>query len=63
MLRSVAVPGAERCRGGIVARITGTAGALITIENWRWHRIALSRVNQFRTSYAAEAALLMKDPM
>lgn len=43
--------------------ITGTAGALITIENWRWHRIALSRVNQFRTSYAAEAALLMKDPM
>jgi hypothetical protein len=43
--------------------ITGTGAALINVETWRWHRIALSRVNQFRTSYPGESARLMKDPI
>jgi|SRR5687767_8095184 hypothetical protein len=46
-----------------LAIITGTAAALIAVEVWRWHRIALSRVNQFRTEHAAEAGLLLKDPI
>ena len=48
---------------GALAIITGTAAALLAIEVWRWHRIAVSRVNQFRTDHAAEAALLLKDPL
>jgi hypothetical protein len=47
----------------ILAIITGAAAALIAVEVWRWHRIALSRVNQFRTAHAGEAALLMQDPI
>jgi hypothetical protein len=46
-----------------LAIITGTAAALIAVEVWRWHRIALSRVNQFRTEHAADAGLLLKDPI
>ncbi len=46
-----------------LAIITGTAAALIAVEVWRWHRIALSRVNQFRTEHAAEAGLLLTDPI
>jgi xanthine/uracil permease len=46
-----------------LAIITGTAAALIAVEVWRWHRIALSRVNQFRTEHAGEAGLLLKDPI
>jgi hypothetical protein len=42
--------------------ITGTAAALIAVEGWRWHRIALSRVNQFRIEHPNESALLFKDP-
>lgn len=43
--------------------ITGTAAALIAVEGWRWHRIALSRLNQFRIDHPTEAALLFKDPI
>jgi hypothetical protein len=43
--------------------ITGTAAALLAIEVWRWHRIAMSRVNEFRLSHPAAAALLLKDPL
>ena len=43
--------------------ITATAAALLSIEVWRWHRIATSRVNAFRTQHPADAALLMKDPI
>lgn len=46
-----------------LAIITGTAAALIAVEGWRWHRIALSRVNQFRTEHPTEGALLLKDPI
>lgn len=48
---------------GALAVITGTAAALLAVEVWRWHRIALSRINQFRTDHAAEAGLLLKDPL
>ncbi|HEX2193874.1 MAG TPA: hypothetical protein VHK63_02800 [Candidatus Limnocylindria bacterium] len=48
---------------GALAVISGTAAALLAIQVWRWHRIALSRVNEFRTSYPEDAALLMKDPI
>lgn len=48
---------------GALTIFTGTAAALIGVEVWRWHRIALSRVNQFRTEYPAEGALLLKDPI
>jgi uncharacterized membrane protein len=43
--------------------VTGVAAALIAVEGWRWHRIALSRVNQFRTEHPNEAGLLLKDPI
>ena len=46
-----------------LAIITGTAAALIAVEGWRWHRLALSRVNQFRTEYPNEGTLLLKDPI
>jgi hypothetical protein len=46
-----------------LAIITGTGAALISVEIWRWHRIALSRVNQFRTEHPAESGLLLKDPI
>jgi hypothetical protein len=48
---------------GALAIITGTAAALLAIEVWRWHRIAMSRVNEFRVSHPADAALLLKDPL
>ena len=43
--------------------IVAIGAALLSIEVWRWHRIATSRVNEFRTQYPADAALLMKDPI
>ncbi len=43
--------------------ITGAGAALTAVEGWRWHRIALSRVNQFRTAHPGEAALLLRDPI
>ena len=43
--------------------ITGTAAALVAVEGWRWHRIALSRVNQFRIEHPGEGTLLLKDPI
>jgi hypothetical protein len=48
---------------GALAIITGTGAALLAAEVWRWHRMAVSRVNQFRTEYPAESALLLKDPI
>jgi F0F1-type ATP synthase assembly protein I len=48
---------------GGLAVITGVAAALMAVEVWRWHRIATSRVNAFRTDYASEVSLLMKDPI
>ena len=48
---------------GALAIITGTAAALLAIEVWRRHRIALSRVNEFRVAHPADAALLFKDPL
>jgi hypothetical protein len=53
----------EATIAGALAIISGTAAALLAAEVWRWHRIALSKVNQFRTEYPAESALLMKDPI
>jgi hypothetical protein len=46
-----------------LAVITGTGAALLAAEVWRWHRLAVSKVNQFRTEYPAESALLLKDPI
>ncbi len=43
--------------------ITGTAAALTAVEGWRWHRIAVSRVNQFRIQHPGEGALLLRDPI
>ena len=43
--------------------ITGLAAALLAVEVWRWHRIATGTVNTFRTTYPADAALLMQDPI
>lgn len=48
---------------GALAIITGTGAALLAIEVWRWHRTALSRVNEFRVGHSADAALLLKDPL
>ena len=48
---------------GALAIITGTGAALLAVEVWRWHRIALSRVNQFRTDHPDQSALLLKDPI
>ena len=48
---------------GALTIITGTAAALFAVEVWRWHRIATSRVNQFRQEHSADGALLMKDPI
>jgi len=48
---------------GALAIITGLGSALLAVEVWRWHRVALSRVNQFRIDHAAEAGLLLKDPL
>jgi hypothetical protein len=46
-----------------LAVITGAGAALLAAEVWRWHRIAVGKVNQFRTDYPAESGLLLKDPI
>jgi protein-S-isoprenylcysteine O-methyltransferase Ste14 len=48
---------------GALAIVTGLAAALLSVQVWRWHRIAIDRLNQFRTEYGAESALLLKDPI
>lgn len=48
---------------GAIAIVTGTAAALLAIEVWRWHRVAIGIVNTFRTEHSADFALLMKDPL
>ena len=48
---------------GVLATIAGTAAALIAVEVWRWHRMAIGIVNRFRTERPGDAALLMKDPL
>jgi protein-S-isoprenylcysteine O-methyltransferase Ste14 len=48
---------------GALAVITGVAAALLAVQVWRWHGIAVSRVNRFRMEYPAESALLLKDPI
>jgi len=47
----------------VLALITGVGAALMAVEGWRWHRTATSRINDFRTQYPADAALLLKDPI
>ena len=48
--------------GGLTV-VCATAAALLAIQVWRWHRIATSHLNQFRTDYPNEASLLLKDPI
>jgi hypothetical protein len=48
---------------GALAIITGVAAALLAVQVWRWHTIAIGLVNRFRTEYPAESALLLKDPI
>jgi len=55
--------GTEAIASGAVGLVSGLASALLSVEVWRWHRTALSRVNRFRTDYPADAGLLMKDPL
>ena len=47
---------------GALALSMGVAAARIATQVWRWHRIAISRINDFRTSSSADASLLMRDP-
>lgn len=46
----------------VLAIITGVGAALMAVESWRWHRTAASRLEEFRTQFPGDAALLMKQP-
>ena len=48
---------------GAIAIVTGAAAALIAVEVWRWHRTAIGIANRVRTDHAANASLLLKDPL
>jgi protein-S-isoprenylcysteine O-methyltransferase Ste14 len=48
---------------GAIAIVTGTAAALIAVEVWRWHRTAIGIANRVRTDHAANANLLLNDPL
>jgi protein-S-isoprenylcysteine O-methyltransferase Ste14 len=46
-----------------LAVITGVAAALIAVEIWRWHRMAVGIANRIRTDYPSDIGLLMRDPL
>jgi hypothetical protein len=48
---------------GALAVITGVAAALLAVQVWRWHSMAVNLINRFRTDFSAESALLLKDPI
>jgi hypothetical protein len=48
---------------GAIALITGTGAALLAVEVWRQHHVAIGILNSFRTEFPAEHALLLKDPL
>ena len=46
-----------------LALITSTGAALLAVEVWRQHRLAIGILNSFRTEFPAEHALLLQDPL
>jgi hypothetical protein len=48
---------------GALALITGTGAALLAVEVWRQHRLAIGILNRFRTEFPGDPALLMQDPL
>jgi hypothetical protein len=48
---------------GALAVIIGVGAALLAVQVWRWHSVAVGLVNRFRLEYPAESAQLLRDPI